>query len=198
MSAKERLLQISIDYKLSHVGSCWTALDILEEIYDKKRSQDRVVVSSGHAHLAHLVVLESRGILNAEEALKYGIHCDRRAGCDVSTGSLGLGITVAVGMALADKDKDVYCLVSDGELAEGSVWEALEITRRTKIKNFKLYINANGWSAYDKTEPEVLKRKLGAFRVRYEWRDTNSDLGAWSVGLQSHYKVADKELNGIS
>jgi transketolase len=192
---RERLISISIDHKLSHVGSCLTALPIIEEIYAKKRDTDRFVLSSGHAHLAHLVVMEEQGLVNAEEMLeKYGIHCDRNAGCDVSTGSLGLGLPVAVGMAISDREKDVYCLISDGEMAEGSIWEALEVARRQKLTNLKLYVNANGWSAYDKTEPEVLKAKLEAFGVDFEWRDTNSDIGTWAIGLTSHYKQANDEL----
>ena len=195
MSNRERLIQIAKDNKLSHLGSSLTALGIIEEIYAKKRSDDKFVLSSGHAHLAHAVVMESGGGLDAEKTIQEsGIHCTREAGCDVSTGSLGLGITVAVGLALADKGRDVYCLISDGEMAEGSVWEALEVVRKEKITNFKLYVNANGWSAYDKTDRPILKAKLMSLRIPFEWRDTDSDIGTWAVGLASHYKVADDEL----
>lgn len=191
-------MQISREHKLSHLGSCLTALPIIEEIYETKKPEEKFVLSAGHAHLAHLVVKESHGLISQAETERllqeYGIHCDTKAGCDVSTGSLGLGLPVAVGMAMADKSKDVYCLVSDGEMAEGSIWEALEVVRKYKVTNLKLYVNANGWSAYDKTNLPILRQKLRALRIPFEWRETNSDIGTWAVGLASHYKVADENL----
>ena len=72
-------------------------------------------------------MLEKYQGVNAEELfLKHGghPHRDEENGIYCSTGSLGLGITVAVGRALANKNRTVYCLISDGEAAEGSVWEA--------------------------------------------------------------------------
>ena len=189
MNTRERLLQIAYKHKLSHLGSCLTALPIIEEIYAIKRPGDIFVLSSGHAHLAHLVVMEKFDLVDAEQALEYGIHCDVLAGCDVSTGSLGLGITIAVGMALADRRKSVYCLISDGEMAEGSVWEALNVVHKFNVENFKLYVNVNGYCAYDSTEPEYLRNRLIATKVPFEWRVTNSDLNNFSKGVLSHYKI---------
>src|SRR3990167_8519153 len=91
---RERAIEISVKMKLSHVGSVLSALPIIEEIYAKKKPEDKVVLDAGHSHVAHLVVKESLGFLDAEKELsEFGIHCDRRAGCDASTGSLGQGIT---------------------------------------------------------------------------------------------------------
>lgn len=194
MTNRERILQISYDHKLSHVGSCLTALGIIEEIYAKKKPEEKVVVSSGHAHLAHAVVQESNGaISSAEENIQnWGIHCDRRGGCDSSTGSLGQGLPIAVGMALADRDKNTYVLVSDGEMAEGSCWEALRIAKEQNLTNLKIYLNANGWGAYDPIDIDDLEKRIKAFGFPVEIERTNSDL-PFAKGQASHYKVMSEE-----
>lgn len=194
---KERLIEISIKNKLSHMGSVLTALPIIEEIYAKKKPEEKFVLSSGHAHLAHAVVLESLGKGNAEDILaKSGIHCEREAGCDVSTGSLGQGISIAVGLALADRTKNVYCLISDGECMEGSVMESLRIAKEQKLENLKVYLNANGYGAYKEVNTDNLQKQIEAIGFPVDIRRTNSDLGVWATGLLSHYKPADEELYG--
>jgi len=174
-------------------------LPILEEVYSKKKSEDKVILSAGHSHLAHLVVKESLGLLDAEKELeKWGIHCDRRAGCDASTGSLGQGIGIGVGMALADRDKDVYVLLSDGECAEGAVFESLRIAKEQKLNNLKIYLNANGMGAMGMINIDDLEKRIKAFGFPVEIRRTDSGLGEWAIGVNQHYKVADEELCGIS
>lgn len=195
MNNRERILDISVRHKLSHVGSCLTALPIIEEIYDKKKPEEKFILSSGHAHLAHAVVLEQKRGIDAEKSIKqYGIHCDRRSGCDASTGSLGQGITIAAGMALSDRDKNVYVLVSDGEMAEGSTWEALRIAKEQKLDNLKVYLNANGMGAMGTIDVDDLEKRIKAFEFPVEVRRTDAGLGSWAVGLNQHYKVADEEL----
>jgi transketolase len=195
MTNRERLIDISYRHHLSHIGSCLTALPIIENIYAIKRPEEKFILSSGHAHLAHLVVLEQNGKVKAEETLeKYGIHCDRRAGCDVSTGSLGQGLPIAVGMAIADRSKNVYCLISDGEAAEGSIWESLRVARQLQLDNLKVYCNANGWSAYDGVDVDDLEKRFKSFGFPIEVIRTNSDIGTWAIGLQSHYKVVDDKI----
>lgn len=178
-----RILEISYKYKLSHIGSCLTALPIIEGIYEKKKPQEKFVLSSGHAHLAHLVIMEKYGLTNAEQALQYGIHCDRRAGCDVSTGSLGLGLPIAVGLAVANRRKNVYCLISDGECAEGSIWEALRLKRQLELDNLKLYLNRNGWAAYTETASYWLPQN-GCIQVH-----TSVEQFPFLKGLDAHYYV---------
>ena len=74
---KKRILTISYEKKLSHLGSVLTAVDIIKEIYDIKKPDEKFVLSAGHAHLAHAVVMEKYGIIkDAEENIKmHGIHC---------------------------------------------------------------------------------------------------------------------------
>ncbi len=196
---KKRIIEISYKLRLGHIGSCLTAVDIIEEIYKIKKPDEKFVLSSGHAHLAHLVVMEKYlhpesldpGMENHKPYIQHlieknGIHCDRMSGCDVSTGSLGHGIGIAIGMALADRNKNVYCLLSDGEMAEGSVWEALHIIRDEKIDNIKIYLNDNGYGAYKETY-------LGAIPNFIKWRFTNmDDYPKWLQGQIAHYKVLNE------
>lgn len=156
---KRRILEISYKHNLSHLGSCLTAVDIIKEIYDQKKPDEKFVLSSGHAGLALYVVLEEKGGRNAEDIfLHHGVHPDRCGDCDIvcSTGSLGQGLPIAVGMALADRKKDVYCLISDGECAEGSIWEALRIKEDRGLSNLKVYLNWNGWAAYKEVQAGTL------------------------------------------
>lgn len=152
---KDKILEISVRDKLSHLGSNLTAVDIIESVYEVKKPDEKFILSAGHAHLAHAVVM-------GKDEMPAGIHCDRENGCDVSTGSLGQGLPIAVGMALSDRSKNVYCLISDGECAEGSIWEALRIGAEQKLTNLKVLVNANGYSAYKEVDPNTL---LFAFRA---------------------------------
>jgi transketolase len=163
---KRRIIEISYKNKLSHLGSCLTAVDIIKEIYDVKKPDEKFVLSSGHAGLALYVVLEQKGGRNAEEILNHhGIHPDRCSDCglDCSTGSLGQGLPIAVGLALADRNTNVYCLISDGECAEGSIWEALRIREELQLFNLKIYLNYNTFGAYRRINHVALFDQLNGF-----------------------------------
>src|SRR3990167_5750194 len=157
---KRRILEISWKKKLSHLGSCLTAVDIIDEIFNIKKPDEKFVLSAGHAALALYVVLERYGGKNAEAIYDHhGVHPDRCDECqiDCSSGSLGHGIGISVGMALSNRNKNVYCLISDGECAEGSVTEAMRIKRERKIDNLKVYLNYNGWAAYAPVKFNITK-----------------------------------------
>jgi transketolase len=148
---KRRILEISYKHKLSHLGSCLTALDIIKDIYEIKKPTEKFILSAGHAGLALYVVLEKHTGKSAEDIfLHHGVHPDRCTDCgiDCSSGSLGQGLPIAVGMALADRSKNVYCLISDGECSEGSIHEALRIKKEQVLDNLKVYLNFNGFGAY--------------------------------------------------
>jgi transketolase len=196
METKKRVLQISYDHKLSHIGSCLTALPIIEEIFKIKKPDEKFVLSSGHAGLALYCVIEKYEGIDAEGILNaHGIHPERCDKChlDCSTGSLGLGIPIAVGMALSNRNKNVYCLISDGECAEGSVWESLRIKEEQKLDNLKVYVNFNGFGAYKSIDQYSLQSKLRFFGIDLStFRITNSDL-PFAKGLDSHYHVMTRE-----
>jgi len=163
-----RLLEVSYREKLSHLGSCLSAVDIMLAVYGVKRSEDRFVLSNGHAGIALYVILEKEGLLDLASLDGINIHPDRCVdkGVYVSSGSLGQGFPIALGMAMADSKRDIYCMISDGECAEGSIWESLRILVEQKVKNLKLIVNVNGWAAYMPVAPQRLKAQFEGFGVK--------------------------------
>ena len=162
---RRRIIEISYKAKFSHLGSCLSAIDIIDTVYKAKKKDERFILSCGHAGIALYVVLQKYGIIKDLDISKLHIHPDMnlRLGIDISTGSLGQGLPIAVGMALADRKRNVYCLVSDGECAEGSIWEALRLVVEQKINNLKIIINANGWGAYSSISLALLARRFTGF-----------------------------------
>jgi transketolase len=192
----ERILEISIKHNLSHLGSCFTALPIIFEIYNKKKPKDKFILSSGHAGLALYVVLEHFYNVDAEHLLEtYGIHPERDLDqfIEVSTGSLGLGITIAAGIALANPNINMYCLISDGECAEGSIWEALRFIDEENLSNIEVHANVNGWAAYKSVDTEKLTNRLKAFlpSINIHYTDVNEVI-KFETPLAAHYTVINK------
>lgn len=149
-----RILDISYRHKLSHLGSCLGAVDIIDEIYAERQPDEPFLLSCGHAGLALYVVLEKYLGKDAEDLFKrHGVHPTKNLndGIYCSTGSLGQGISIAVGRALANRDRKVWCLISDGECAEGVVYESLNFALRHKLDNLKVYCHSNGYAAYRET-----------------------------------------------
>jgi transketolase len=194
----KRILDISIKHKLSHLGSCFTTLPIIYEIYSKKNPKDKFVLSNGHAGLALYVVLEHFYGVNAEYLLEtYGIHPERDLEnfIDVSTGSLGLGITIATGIALANPNIKVYCVISDGESAEGSIWEALRFIDENQIKNIEIHANVNGWAAYKPVNSDKLTQRLKSFlpEINIHYTDVN-EIIQFETSLAAHYVMANNDM----
>jgi len=162
---RKKLLGIINCAHASHIGSCLSSIDIINAIYAIKNKREKFILSNGHAGAALYIILEKYGYLKSPDLAKLNAHPDRNSkiGIDVSTGSLGQGLPIALGMALADKNKNVYCLISDGECAEGSIWESLRLINDLNIRNLKIVINANGWGAYDPISKNNLIKRLRGF-----------------------------------
>ena len=199
-SIADRILEISYKNGLSHIGSCLTALPIIEEIFKLKKQDEKFVLSCGHAALALYCVLEAYGGKNAEEIFKHhGVHPDfcRDCGLDCSTGSLGNGLPIAVGMALADRSKICYAIISDGECSEGSIWESLRIAEEQGLNNLKVYLNFNSWGAYKFIDTDYIFNQIEVhnsfskckvnIRVQKELRIP------WLLEQEAHYKVLDEK-----
>ena len=189
MKLEERVIEISTYEHLSHIGSCLSVLPILEDIYKNKKKKDLVILDNAHAHLSHLVVKEYyEQMPNIGLRLKrYGIHCDRKAGCDASGGSLGHGIGISIGLAIIDHSRTIHCVVSDGSMMEGSNWEALRIKSSLKLDNIKIYCNFNGYTAVDTVNRCELEHRMRQFDndIQVYWTDN----GKGFQGLEGHYKT---------
>lgn len=182
---KEKAKDIRIDIIRSvhaaasgHPGGSLSAADIVTYLYfaemnidpadPDKKGRDRFVLSKGHAAPALYAALAEKGYFPKEELLnlrKIGCilqgHPDKKKipGVDMSTGSLGQGISAAVGMAMADKmDKTgarVYSILGDGELQEGLVWEAAMAASQYSIDNLTIFVDWNGLQIDGKNEDVI-------------------------------------------
>lgn len=152
--------------KSGHPGGALSCADILTVLYfnqmniDEKKpedpNRDRLILSKGHASPALYAVLAEKGYFPKEElknfrkiGSKLQGHPDMKniPGVDMTTGSLGQGLSAGVGMALASKmDKagcKIYCILGDGEIEEGQVWEALTAASKNKLDNLCVILDNN-------------------------------------------------------
>jgi len=160
------------------------------------KKEDIFLLSSGHAGLALYTVLESIYNFDAEALLEqHGVHPNRDPEHKIfcSTGSLGLGLPVAVGAALANPNRQVFCLISDGECAEGSIWEALRFIQEQRIENLNVVVNANGFSALSPVNRGYLEHRLRAFFPGIVIVRTPSAFEGIPAGLEAHYHIMTKE-----
>lgn len=153
--------------KSGHPGGSLSAADILTYLYfcemnvdpdnPKAPGRDRFVLSKGHAAPALYSTLAERGYFNRKEMftlrhigsfLQGHPDMKKTPGVDMSTGSLGQGISAAVGMALSAKhfceDYRVYAMLGDGELEEGQVWEAAMFAANKNLSNLTVFVDLNG------------------------------------------------------
>ena len=196
MKLKKRILEIAYKNKLGHLGSYFSSLDIIDQIYSKMNEGDIFILSSGHAALALYVVLEKYKKIDAEMLFqRHGghPHRDEENFIYCSTGSLGMGITVALGRAVANPKKKVYVLISDGECAEGSIWEALTVIEEQGIKNIEVHVNVNGYAAYKTVDPEYLVKRLQAFKSDVVIHHTSVEQFPFLKGLNAHYHVMSEK-----
>lgn len=206
INLKKRLLELHYKNKEEHVGSCFSGIEIIDNIFSKMNRDDIFVLSCGHLGYALYTVLEKYYGIDAQELVdKHGGHPhldeDNKIYC--SSGSLGLGITVAVGRALANPNRDVYVLISDGECAEGTIWESLRFIYEQNIKNIKISVNVNGYAGYDAVDTNYLKKRLRAFSPDIDIVDTKVSHFSFLKGINAHYhimkdddyKLALEELN---
>lgn len=193
---EKRVIEISYKYKLGHIGSCLSTVRIIDQLFLVKKPEDIFVLSAGHAGVALYVVLEKFGFGNADELFeKHGVHpnFDIENKIYATSGSLGHGIGIGVGYAIADKSRDVYVLSSDGDMAEGSNWEALKIAADLRLENLKITVNANGYSAYDKVDGELLDLRMQYFYPSLVLKTNMYSYPDYLQGLNAHYHILTKE-----
>ena len=175
--------------KASHVGSCFSIVDILAVLYGqimvtdsqnpKLLSRDRFILSKGHAAAALYATLSELNFFSKDALSAYGsdgsnfmTHASHKiAGVEFSSGSLGHGLPFGVGKALAAKKMGAvwrtYVLLSDGEMDEGSNWEALMFAAHHHLDNLIAIIDYNKLQSLDSISStlglEPLVDKLSAF-----------------------------------
>ena len=220
VAAKGRLLGLDMVYDCAsgHLGGSFSAMDALAVLYfdvmnvdpqnPANPDRDRFVLSKGHCTPALYPILAQRGFF-PEEDLKLFRSIDGHMsghaemnhvkGVDMSTGSLGQGISTAVGMALAGKmdkkDYRVYSILGDGEIEEGQVWEAFMAAAKYNLDNLCAVIDVNGLQIDGKTADvmptEPLDKKMEAFGWNVIHVDGH-DLAALSAAFEQAKAVSGK------
>lgn len=193
---KKRIVEIAYKHKLGHLGSYLSSVEIIDEIYSKMSKDDIFILSSGHASLAMYVCIEKYFSIDAEMLfLKHGGHPHRDEEDKIycSTGSLGLGLPIALGRALANPNRKVWVLISDGEAAEGSIWESLKTIQELNINNIEVFVNINGLCAYKEVDVDYMSTRLKAFLPQIELRYTTVEQYPFLKGLNAHYHVMSEE-----
>ena len=165
-----KTIEMSCNAKSAHLGSCLSCIDILVTLYssvmsfdkqdNKNPNRDIFILSKGHAAMALYAVLSHFGFIDASELQTYNQNGSRLAehppanlipGIEAATGSLGHGLSIGIGQAYGLKLKNlknrVFCLLSDGETNEGSVWEAAALASSLSLKNLTAIIDYNKWQA---------------------------------------------------
>jgi len=179
---REKILRLAAGTgtKYPHIGSCLSCIDlIIETQFFQMKKEDKFILSKGHASLSLYVVLNKKGKISDKELSTYfkdgglfGVHPPPTFPDDIplATGSLGHGLSFSCGIAKADqlmkkKGRKIFCLISDGECNEGSVWEAALFASQHKLKNLVVIIDKNGFQGIDAT-----KNVLGDAATVEKWR----------------------------
>ena len=208
-----------------HPGGSLSSADILTFLYfeamkidpadPRKENRDRFVLSKGHAAPGLYAALCERGFFPKEELntlrqlgsiLQGHPDMEKTPGVDISTGSLGQGLSNACGMALAAKlkkaDYKVYAITGDGELQEGQIWESAMFAAHYKLDNLIVFSDVNGLQIDGRTadvmNPEPVDKKFEAFGwhvQRINGHDFDEIEAAWKKALevkgQPHAIVCD-------
>uniref|UniRef100_UPI0022E0461E transketolase n=1 Tax=Enterocloster aldenensis TaxID=358742 RepID=UPI0022E0461E len=163
---KRCIAQVAFERQEGHIPSAYSILDILYVLYHdvmdidpcqpEKKIRDRLIVSKGHASLGLYTILADRGYFPMEEVSTFGQlnsrlggHPDyhKVPGVEASTGSLGHGLPLAVGIAMGLNFKGsrerVYVIVGDGEMNEGTNWEAIMVAKEQGLSNLVCIVDYN-------------------------------------------------------
>ncbi|MBV9863528.1 MAG: transketolase [Alphaproteobacteria bacterium] len=170
LAYRRRILDISQQVSALHIGSAYSCTEIVDCIYHALmrwpapgHSPDTFLMSKGHGCMIQYVILEALGILSRADLDAYctpqgrlGVHPDiGNPGIVAATGSLGHGLSMAVGMALAERGRQrdgvIYTVLSDGEVQEGSTWEAAMMASSFGLRNIVAFVDNNDFQSLGRT-----------------------------------------------
>jgi transketolase len=168
----------------AHVGCALSLVEICAALYGVVMRYDRsdplaperdlLVLSKGHGVMALYACFRELGWLGDEDLRTYlangtrlrGVSEANVPGCEVTGGSLGHGLPVAVGMAYGllrrQSERRVWCIVGDGEMNEGAIWEAMLFAAHHRLVNLTMIVDANGFQAMGQTEDVIRLEPLAA------------------------------------
>ena len=176
---RKKTIKLSCETGAGHLAPALSTVELLTVLFNKflhfnvddahDENRDRFVMSKGHGAYAYYIILNELGFLPDHELKNFNTDKASIMGClvqnndymiEASTGSLGHGLPLAVGMAqsfkIQNKKNKVICMIGDGEMQEGSNFEALMLAYRFKLDNLLVIIDANELQAMGKVEDVAL------------------------------------------
>ena len=179
------ILRLFYQSKTGHLASALSCIELLTALYLGPRDEkDQVILSKGHGAAALYVVLAKMGKIQRKELQSFygynsrllALASDKIPGIDIPTGALGQGICFATGMAKAyqlnEERAKIFCILGDGEMQEGSVWEAALFAAAQKLNNMAVFLDDNGVQASGRVreimEMEPVREKWAAFGWQIE------------------------------
>ena len=190
LEARRLVIEAAAAAKTCHIGSSLSIVDILAVLYADVLPQGdhHFLLSKGHAASALYAALVGAGAIERDEMVagycsEGGVfpgHPERGLpGVEMTGGSLGHGPAIAVGVALAEghdgSGRRVYCLAGDGEMNEGSVWEAIALAGHLRLAGLTLIVDSNGFQALGRTRDVIDMGALSAKLALFGWDAVDID-----------------------
>lgn len=213
MQVRRKIIEMIGVGKAGHIGGSCSLAEIMTVLYFHKMKndpknpklpeRDRVILSKGHSAPVQYACLEARGYFGEEEFKQFkrlgGMlqgHPDltKVPGIEANTGSLGQGLSMAAGMAAGLKidglPSKVYCIVGDGELAEGQVWEAAMAASHYKLDNLRMIIDKNNYQATGAISEKMNSNPVKDKMLAFGWHTIEVD-GHNTADIMQAYDEAD-------
>ena len=222
IARKVRLTILDIIYKTKspHIGPSFSMTEGLVALYfsamkniddsPENPNRDRFILSKGHACATLYAVLHEKGLVSKEDlsgfavdggVLEHHPNIDLKRGIETSSGSLGHGMSIGAGMALAakvdGKKSKTYAIFSDGEMNEGSIWEAVMFAAHYKLSGFEAMIDKNNIQALGYTKDIINLDPLGDKFASFGWNVQDIDGHDFEAILDALENTSDEKPNVI-
>lgn len=205
---KDRIMEIAHKTQCGHAASAMSCANLLCDLYNRKQKMKHeviIILSKGHGALAQYVCLNELGILPdkildtyyKDGGLSGHATLDPKHGIHASTGSLGHGLAIGLGYAIAKPKAEVWVILSDGELDEGSTLEALRLTWKLNVTNLLPIVDDNGWQGFQKAHRPsgmVDTSELLGLRPFRNYAVKGEGFGDMADTLSSHYTNVTDEV----
>lgn len=189
VNLRKTILEMAYKGQTVHIGCAFSLVEVCAVLYrsilnlgdktPRAKDRDYLVMSKGHGVMAQYACMRELGWLSDHDIHNYfgegselkGLSEFNIPGLEVSSGSLGHGLSVGVGLALGSlkkgENRRVFCIVGDGEMNEGSIWEGIIFASHFKLQNFFLIVDENSFQAMGSTKEVMdmgdIRKKLEAF-----------------------------------
>jgi transketolase len=208
---RKTVLDMAYIGSTAHIGCAFSIIELLSVLYKSylnypgnnptNKNRDYFLLSKGHGVMAQYACMRELGWLNDDSISNYfsdgsdlkGLSDSRIPGIEVTSGSLGHGLSVGVGLAMGAKidntKQKTYVLVGDGEINEGPIWEGAMFAAHNKLNNFMVIVDENGFQAMGRTKDIIA---LGSIQSKFE------SFGFDAITVDGHDEVAiDKAITRL-